>query len=257
MLDEMRLWMSQTVFTQQDADALQTLLEPIVKELRLAETAIKSAEKTDDKISLVAINQARNGFNHLCVGLNLYWSGETTKAEGEFSKSKGHCTRAYYDACDAELTFCLMQINGFIEYCSKNGLKMHEIINDYSSIATLLINAKNFLTEQNKIEDKLTRYQEIVSYRDEIKHKIYDNLSGYSVTANEKIDLLNQQKKQIEEQQQELLAQKKQVRKGNCLTGVSIIVAIVAIIVAVIVAIYQPDLQAFFHSGKNNSTTIE
>lgn len=228
-------------------------LIPIASQFRLAEKAIKSAEQCETNISLTAINQSKNAFNHLCIAIEYYKAGDFTNADENFRKAIGHCKRAYYDACDAEITFCLAQINLFISHCRTNRIPLHSIIPEYADISSLIVEAKHFLeTDQLEISDKDTRYEKAKEYRDSIKSKIHDKLHGYYEVANEEIDLINklQQEKAIKDDES---------RKSLFWARFSGIIAVLAIIVAVVLVVFEPDLKMdkkYFGKSENKQDIL-
>jgi hypothetical protein len=213
-------------------------LNPIFNEFKEAEKAIKSAETCESEISLTAVNQIRYAFNHLSSAVNSYTYADYVAADTDFIKSLGHCRRSFYDACDAEMTFCIESINQFIKKCNDKGLLVSEIIEDYSAQKTTLINAQKFLKEdQYDILDKTNRYKQAGIIRDSIKLNIFNKLPAYYEIANEKL----MQSAKIKSEYEAAIEISK---KSLFYTKLSVFIAIIAVIGAVAVVVFDDDLKA-------------
>lgn len=227
--------------------ALITKIIPILNEFKEAEKSIKSAETCESQISLTAVNQIRYAFNHLSSAINSYKNSDFAAADVDFLKSLGHCRRSFYDACDAEITFCVERVNQFIKDCHAKGLQVNEIIPDYASKKVLILSAQKFLKEdQYDIEDKSNRYKQARTIRDDVRKLIFDFLPGYNEVANEK---LVQQSKLRKEYEDSVSSANQSLRY----TKLAVVVAVIAIAVTVMVVVFDGELKSLRSSATNQS----
>lgn len=152
-----------------------------------AETAIKSAETTESEISLVPINQIRYGFKHFIDALECNEKGDLSGFDENISQTIGHCKRSFYDANDAEITYCIKQFNDFVKYCHDNGIAVNKLIPEHKENLLKIRNAIDFIrNDQHDIIDKQDRYLSIRIHLNNV-FPIFRSLENYYELANEKL----------------------------------------------------------------------
>lgn len=201
-----------------------------------AEHAIKSAETVEGKISITPINQIRYAFKHMTTAIESQSNGRVEDAEENIRLCIGHCKRAFYDACDAEITFCIGQFDEFVEGAHKKNAVLSKILKDYADNISTINRAKKFLeSDQFDIEDKAERYKEAEKVLGEVK-AIYNKLPGYYEVVNEQ---LSAEKKLQKELHDSILREEKSLRNSR----LSLFVAFLAVVATISVVIFDEPLK--------------
>lgn len=222
--------------SDKDGDFLEKL-SLVVGFFERAEHAIKSAETVEGKISITPINQIRYAFKHMTTAIESRKNGNFENSSENIRLCIGHCKRAFYDACDAEITFCIGRFDEFVEEAHKKNAVLSKILNDYAENVSAINRAKRFLeNDQFDIEDKAERYKEAEKILFEVK-AIYNKLSGYYEVVNEQ---LSAEKKLQTELHDSILREEKSLRTSR----LSLFIAFLAVVATVSVVIFDEPLKA-------------
>jgi hypothetical protein len=158
-----------------------------------AEKAIKSSEIIVADVYTVALNQLRYASNHLIQHIKQLHANDIDAAIESLLKYRRHCTRAYYDAYDAEATFILAQYGKFYQYASDRGVSISTLFSEkYESWSVSSKNLSNFIINgQFDTVDKQSKYKEIKSYLEACQacglydlHWAYDKVNDYLKNEN-------------------------------------------------------------------------
>ncbi len=132
---------------------------------KLAEEKIKTVEHLEiDGLTIPAINELRYAGKHCLVSLT---SSDQTAISFSIHEAKDHCKRAIYDVMEMGIVVLLHNIEQFSKDYKR--VRITKVIPKYIADRQNVINARTYISQNNRAEITSKGYQIIQSHFDQVR----------------------------------------------------------------------------------------